>query len=81
MNSVVESFVRQSPVEDDEIWFVLLAVEDVMALVTFEPILVSVSVKFKVAFLLLSNCIYYRLKITSLQIKRCDAIIYQSEEW
>ena len=46
MNSVVESSVLQSPVEDDELWDVLLAVEDVIALVPFEPISVSVSAKF-----------------------------------
>ena len=55
MNSVVESSVRQSPVEDDELWDVLLAVEDVIALVAFGPISVSVSAKFKIAFLSFSN--------------------------
>lgn len=61
MNSVVELSVRQSPVEDDELWAVLLAVEDVIALDAFETISVSVSVKFKAAFLLFSNCLYYTL--------------------
>ena len=55
MNPVVKSSVRQSPVEDDELWAVLLEVEDVIAIVPFEPISVSVSAKFKIAFLSFSN--------------------------
>ena len=46
MDSVVGSSVRQSPAEDGELLTVLLAVEDVIALVPFEPISVSVSAKF-----------------------------------
>ena len=61
MNPVVKLSVRQSPVEDDELWAVLLEVEDVIAIVPFEPISVSVSAKFKVAFLSFSNCVDYTL--------------------